>query len=173
MSRNKTRAQILAAAKLSVFTANPGLPPKAYAADQMKDRGNAFSIGPFGETGRKLVAAEAINGVAFVTLSRVKLTEAAKLDVMGYQVVAYDLTGAVLSATPLNDDAPKGESRGWTVYREIKAAVEAQGDSLIYAAVKGKHDALIAEAAELYELVELLAPEVAPSDAPEAVAEQA
>jgi hypothetical protein len=160
MSKSKSRTQILAAAKLSVFTANPGLPPKAYAAEQMKDRGSAFSIGPFAETGRKLVAAEAVNGVAFVTLSRVKLTEAAKEDVMGYQVVAYDLTGAVLSATPLNDDAPKGESRGWTVYREVKAEVEAQGDILIYAAVKGKHDALIAEAAELYELVELLAPEV-------------
>ncbi|RPJ40867.1 MAG: hypothetical protein EHM21_13985 [Chloroflexi bacterium] len=173
MSKSKTRAQILQIAKLAVFGPNPGQPPKEYAADQMKGRGDSFGIGQFRETGRKLVVAEEVNGVAFVTLWRCKLTEAAKDDVMGYQVIAYDLAGGILHASPLDDSAPKSEPPGWNRYREVKASVAAQGDDLIYAAVKGQYDATAARLDELAELVELLAPEVAPADAPEAAAEEA
>lgn len=173
MSKSKSLPQILATIGKPVFTPNEGHAPDSYAADQMKGRGDAFSIGQQRETGRKLIGAAAVNGYAFLTLWRCKLPEAAKDDVMGYQVVAYDLAGNVLHASPLDDTAPKSKEPGWKLYRAVLADITAQGDTLLYVAAKSQYDAGEARQAELRELVELLAPEVAPADAPEVVADPA
>lgn len=152
--------KILVTAGLSVFTENAGQPPADYAASQMANRGSAFSIGSFKDTGRKLVAAQPVNGVAFVTLSRVNLTEAAKDDVKGYQIVAYDLAGNVLDSTPLDDNAPKGTKQGYKVYGAILAAIAKRSD-LVQAALYSAREASQART----DLLDSLIAECAPADA--------
>lgn len=151
------RNELLVAAGLSVFTDNAGQPPADYAASQMAGRGTAFSTGSFKDTGRKLVAAQPVNGVAFVTLSRVNLTEAAKDDVKGYQIVAYDLAGNVLDSTPLNDNAPKGTKQGYKVYGAILAAI-GKRDDLVQAALRSARDAAQARVYELESLLDECGP---------------
>lgn len=149
--------KILITAGLSVFTENAGQPPADYAASQMANRGTSFSVGSFKDTGRKLVAAQPVNGVAFVTLSRVNLTDAAKADVKGYQIVAYDLAGNVLDSTPLNDEAPKGTKQGYKVYGAILAAIGKRSD-LIQAALHSAREASQARTDLLDELIAECAP---------------
>lgn len=156
------RNALLAAAGLSVFTANLGQSPADYASAQMEGRGTSFINGPFKDTGRKLVAAQAINGVALVTLSRVNLTDAAKEEVKGFQITVYDLAGNVLSATPLDDTAPKGTKRGYAVYGDVIAEISARED-LIFAAIRSARDTA---QARVDELEKLLASEV-PAEQPE------
>jgi hypothetical protein len=167
MSKSKSLPQILAIIRKPVFTANDGLTPKAYAVEQMKGRGNSFAVGPYAETGRKLIAADEVNGYAFCTLWRVELTEAAKPDVKGHQIVVYDLAGNVISATPLDDTAPKGPDKAAKVYGDTKKSIKAQGDSLLLVAAQGEYDAGEKRQAELRDLIELLAPEAAPEAAAE------
>jgi hypothetical protein len=156
------RNALLAAAGLSVFAPNLGQSPADYAAAQMAERGTAFVSGPFKDTGRKLVAAQAVNGVALVTLSRVNLTGAEKEDVKGFQIVAYDLAGNVLSETPLDDTAPKGTKRGYAVYGEVIAEISGRED-LIFAAIRSERDRA---QSRVDELEKLLASEV-PAEQPE------
>lgn len=151
------RNELLAAAGLSVFSPRLGQAPADYAASQMKGRGDSFVAGPFKDTGRKVVEAQAVNGVALVTLSRVNLTEAEKDDVKGYQITAYDLAGAVIHETPLNDKAPKGSKRGYDVYGEIVAEIAAR-DDLIAAALRSARDAAQARVNELEKLLAECAP---------------
>lgn len=162
------RDALIAAAGLSVFTSNAAQAPADYAASQMKGRGDSFTTGAFKDTGRKLVAAQAVNGVALVTLSRVNLTDhalnAAGEVPKGFQIVAYDLSGNVLSETPLNEDAPKGTKRGYAVYGEIVDAISKR-DDLIFAAIRSARD--VAQN-RVNELEKLLAQE-----GPKAVAEAA
>lgn len=146
-------AQKLAAAKLSVFTENHGQSPADYAAAQMQGRGSLFTSGPFKDTGRKLVAAQAVNGVALVTLSRVNLTDAVKHDVKGFQITAYDLAGNVLSETPLDDTAPKGTKRGYAVYGEVLKEIASRND-LVNAAIRSEAEALAARSNELFALLD-------------------
>lgn len=152
------RNDLLVAAGLSVFTENPGQPPADYAAAQMANRGTSFSIGSFKDTGRKLVAAQPVNGVAFITLSRVNLIEAEKADVKGYQIVVYDLAGNVLDSTPLDDKAPKGTKQGYKVYGSILAAVAKRGD-LVQAALRSAREAAQARVWELDGLLAECEPE--------------
>jgi len=164
------RNDLLVAAGLSVYTDNIGQPPAEYAAAQMANRGAAFVSGSFKDTGRKLVAATAVNGVAFVTLSRVNLDAQNEKgeDKKGYQIVAYDLAGNVLDSTPLDDDAPKGTKQGYKVYGALIAAI-AKRDDLVQAAIRSARDAA---QARVYELESLLA-ECSPQEEPEAIAEEA
>ena len=166
------RSQLLSKAGLSVFTPNYGQSPIDYAAAQMQGRGQAYVSGPFAITGRKLVAAQSVNGIAFVTLSRVNLVDAEKQDVKGFQIVAYDLAGAVLSATPLNDDAPKGTKRGYAVYGEICAEI-ADRDDLVATAIRGVYEAAKLRVEELEKLLAKVTPAPAADEAPEAAAEEA
>jgi len=107
--------------------------------------------------------------VALVTLSRVNLTEAAKADVKGYQIVAYDLAGNVLDSTALDDTAPKGTKQGYKVYGAILAAI-AKRDDLVQAALRSARDAA---QARVYELESLLAECAPQEEAEEAEAEEA
>jgi hypothetical protein len=166
------RSQLLSKAGLSVYTANYGQSPIDYAVEQMKGRGNSFSVGPFAITGRKLVAAQSVNGIAFVTLSRVNLTDADKQDVKGFQIVAYDLAGAILYQTPLDDTAPKGTKRGYAVWGEVCAAV-ADRDDLVATAIRGVYEAAKARVEELEKLLAKVTPAPTPDEAPEAAAEEA
>lgn len=152
------RNALIAAAGLSLFSQNFGKSPADYAIEQMANRGDAFVAGPFKDTGRKLVAAQAVNGVALVTLSRVNLTDAAKDDVKGFQVTAYDLAGNVLSETPLDDTAPKGTKRGYAVYGEVLSEIEKR-DDLIVAAIRSARDAAQARVDELEKLLNDAAPQ--------------
>jgi len=161
------RNELLAAAGLSVFTPRLGQSPQDYAVAQMKGRGDSFSVGPFRETGRKIVEAQAVNGVALVVLSRVNLTEAAKDDVKGYQITVFDLAGSVISESPLDDTAPKGNKRGFDVYGATLQAIAGRSD-LIAAAVRSARDAAQSRVNELDALLSECAPsEIAESDADE------
>lgn len=157
------RNDLLAAAGLSVFADNLGQSPDAYADAQMAGRGTAYVSGPFKDTGRKLVAAQAVNGVALVTLSRVNLTDAAKDEVKGFQIVAYDLAGNVLDSTPLDDKAPKGKNRGYAVYGDFIKAI-ASRDDLIHAAIRSARDAAQSRVDELDALLADSAPETAAAE---------
>jgi hypothetical protein len=170
------RSQLLSKAGLSVFTPNYGQSPIDYAAAQMQGRGQSYISGPFSVTGRKLVAAQSVNGIAFVTLSRVNLTDAEKADVKGFQIIVYDLAGSIIHATPLDDTAPKGTKRGYAVYGEVCSAV-ADRDDLVYTAIRGVADAAKAKVEELEKLLLKVAPAPAPegdtADAAEPAASEA
>lgn len=165
------RNELLAAAGLSVFTNRVGQSPSDYAAAQMKERGSHFSVGPFKDTGRKIVEAQAVNGVALVILSRVNLTDAGKLGVKGYQITVYDLAGSVISETPLDDTAPKGTKRGFDVYGATVKEISERSD-LIAAALRSARDAAQARVNELSALLEECAPQAVadPADEPAAAA---
>jgi len=162
------RNELIEAAGLQTFAPNAGQSPADYAAAQMKGRGTAFASGPFKDTGRKLVAAQTVHGVALVTLSRVNLIDAPKPDSKGWQIVAYDLSGNVLSATPLDDTAPKGTKRGYAVYGEVLSAIECR-DDLIHAAIRSARDVAQARVDELDSLLRECEPE-AEAEAEEAEA---
>lgn len=151
------RNELLAAAGLSVFAPRLGQAPADYAASQMKGRGDSFVTGPFKETGRKIVEAQSVNGVALVTLSRVNLTEAAKNDVKGYQITVYDLAGSIITETPLDDSAPKGSKKGYDVYGETVAEISGR-DDLIAAALRSARDTAQARVNELDKLLAECAP---------------
>jgi hypothetical protein len=160
------RNAILAAAGLSIFADNLSQSPDVYADAQMQGRGNAYVSGPFSVTKRKLVAAQAVNGVALVTLWRVVLVDAEKPDTKGFQIQVFDLAGNILDQTKLDDSAPKGKSKGFGTYGAIAAAV-AQRTDLVYAAIHSARDAAQNRVDELDALLAECTPETAAEPTPE------